>query len=82
MTRKKKLALLLACLTGTGMVNTAAAEERLQTEAAEEMDTYDLPEVTVTGVRHPADTPVRRSLPGGFQAEQTNFGLMGDQDVM
>ncbi|MFC2500637.1 MAG: hypothetical protein ACFNUC_07890 [Selenomonas noxia] len=82
MTRKKKLALLLACLTGTGMMSTAAAEEHPQTEAAEEMDTYGLPETTVIGLRRPADTAARRSLPGGFQAEQTNFGLMGDRDVM
>ena len=39
MTRKKKIALLLACLTGTGMMSTAAAAEHPQTETAEEMDT-------------------------------------------
>lgn len=82
MTRKKKIALLLACLTGTGIMSAADAAEHPQTETAEEMDTYDLPEVTVVGLRRPADTTARRSLPGGFQAEQTNFGLMGDRDVM
>ena len=82
MTRKKKLALLLACLMGTGMMSTAAAEEHPQTEAAEEMDTYGLPETTVIGLRRHAGTLARRNLPGGFHAKQTNFGLMGDRDVM
>lgn len=91
MTRKKKLALLFACLTGTGMMSTAAAEEHPQTETAEEhpqteaaegMNTYDLPETTVIGVRRHAGTLARRNLPGGFHAKQTNFGLMGDRDVM
>ena len=79
MTRKKKIALLLACLTGTGMMSTAAAAEHPQTEAAEEMDTYDLPEVTVIGVRRSADTTVRRSLPGGFQAEQAARDVRADR---
>ena len=82
MTRKKKFALLLACLTGTGMMSTAAAAEHPQTEAAEEMSTYDLPETTVIGVRSHAGTLARRNLPGGFHAKQTNFGLMGDRNVM
>ena len=75
MTRKKKLALLFACLTGTGMMSTAAAEEHPQTETAEEhpqteaaegMNTYDLPETTVIGVRRHAVLLRVEICPVGF----------------
>ena len=81
MTRKKKLAaLILACLSSGSMV--CAAESPHSEEAVQEVDTYDLPAVTVEGRRLHADAAPQAALPGGFQAEQTNFGLMGDQDVM
>ena len=82
MTKKKIASLLTLWLAGSGIASAAQPEiqsDRMQAE----VDTYELPAVTVTGTRALADTDDGRLvLPGGFQAEQTNFGLLGDRDVM
>lgn len=81
MTKKKIASLLTLWLAGNGIASAAQPEiqsDRMQAE----VDTYELPAVTVTGTRALADTDGRLVLPGGFQAEQTNFGLLGDRDVM
>ena len=81
MTKKKIASLLTLWLAGSGIASAAQPEiqsDRMQAE----VDTYELPAVTVTGTRALADTDGRLVLPGGFQAQETHFGLLGDRNVM
>lgn len=81
MIKKKIASLLTLWLAGSGIASAAQPEiqsDRMQAE----VDTYELPAVTVTGTRALADTDGRLVLPGGFQAQETHFGLLGERDVM
>ena len=81
MTKKKIASLLTLWLAGSGIASAAQPEiqsDRMQAE----VDTYELHAVTVTGTRALADTDGRLVLPGGFQAQETHFGLLGERDVM
>lgn len=79
-------ALVLACLSSGSMASAAEDAAAETQDAAQTVDSYDLPAVTVMGARTPAPAPApaaeRAALPGGFQADQTTFGLMGDRDLM
>ena len=77
-------ALVLACLSSGSMASAAEDAAAETQDTAQAVDSYDLPAVTVMGTRSPAPAPAaeRAALPGGFQADQTTFGLMGDRDLM
>ena len=77
-------ALVLACLSSGSMASAAEDAAAETQDTAQAVDSYDLPAVTVMGARTPAPAPAaeRAALPGGFQADQTTFGLMGDRDLM